>query len=74
VGHLPSYPLTFFILYRVEERAEVGVIPLPLSGEFPHLLHGFVPALHTGLGPALLFLYFLFSSHSSLTFNRESIA
>ena len=66
---MQSYPLTFFILYRVKERAEVGVIPLPLSGEFPHLPHGFIPALYTGLGLALLFLYFLFSSHKSLTFD-----
>ena len=74
MGHLPSYPLTFFIFYRVKERAKLGlIIPLPLSGEFPHLPHGFIPALHTGLGPALLFLYFLFASHKSLTFNRESI-
>ena len=60
---------TFFILHRVEERAEVGVIPLPLSGDCPHLSAGFIPALHTGLCLALLFLYFLFSSHKSLTFD-----
>ena len=41
----------------MKERAKLGlIIPLPLSGEFPHLPHGFIPALHTGLGPALLFL------------------
>jgi hypothetical protein len=46
-----------FILDRVEERAKVGlVLPLPLALEFAHLSHGFIPTLHTGLGPALLVL------------------
>ena len=53
---------TFFILNRVEERAKLGfVIPLPLSVEFAHLSHGFVPALHTVLRLALLFSLLLFS-------------
>jgi len=39
------------------------IIPLPLSGEFAHSLHGFIPAFRTGLRLALLFLHFLFASH-----------
>ena len=57
MGHLPSYLLTFLILYRVEERAKVGlVIPLPLQLELAHIIDGFIPTLHALHYLALLFL------------------
>ena len=63
MGHLPSYLLIFFILNRVEERAEVGVIvPLPLALEIPHLSHGFIPTLHA-LHHLALFFSYLFRCH-----------
>jgi hypothetical protein len=47
----------------VEERAKVGlVISLPLSGEFAHLSHGFIPTLHALHRLALFFSDF-FASH-----------
>ena len=42
----------------------MGILSTPSLGYFPHLLHGFIPALHTGLGPALLFLDFFLRSHA----------
>ena len=63
MGHLPSYLLIFFILNRVKERAKVGIIPLPLTVAFPHLPHGFIPALHTGISLSRFFLSISFVSH-----------